>query len=288
VPAGNDYAAAACGYGHSLALKLDGTVIGWGSNTYGQINVPSGTYSAIAAGRFHSLGLRTDGSLVSWGSDVNGLVSNTPAGNNFVAVAASTAGFGSRTGFNSMALRSDGSVVCWGKNDFGQISNIPIENDFIAIAVGPSHCEALRSNGTIACWGSLSTPPEGSNYIKIAAGDGFGIAIKSDGSAVTWGSATAAPAGYSYLGVAGGSYGSCTALQSYCPYALVGDLNGNCKVGYDDLFIMFENWLKSDATADIAPVPGDGIVNFRDYTALAENWLIDCQQTPLNPACVAK
>jgi hypothetical protein len=113
------------------------------------------------------------------------------------------------------------------------------------------------------------------------------MAMKSDGSIVTWGSVASAPAGYGYLAIGAGS-GSGLALKSYCPYTLIGDLNGNCKVGWDDLFIMFENWLKSDATADIAPVPSDGIVNFRDFVALAENWLIDCQQTPGNLACEPK
>jgi hypothetical protein len=43
---------------------------------------------------------------------------------------------------------------------------------------------------------------------------------------------------------AGGS-GSGVALKSYCPYLITGDLNGNCKVGRDDLSIMVENWLKN-------------------------------------------
>lgn len=45
---------------HSLALRSDGTLIGWGSNSLGQINVPDGTFMAIAAGDTHSLALRAD------------------------------------------------------------------------------------------------------------------------------------------------------------------------------------------------------------------------------------
>ena len=59
---------------------------------------------AIASGLNHSLALRADGSLVSWGYDADGVVSQTPAGNDFVAIA-------SLRGNHSVALRADGSLV---------------------------------------------------------------------------------------------------------------------------------------------------------------------------------
>jgi hypothetical protein len=31
-------------------------------------------------------------------------------------------------------------------------------------------------------------------------------------------------------------------------------------------------WLTNDATADIEPPGGDGIVDFKDFAVLAENW----------------
>jgi alpha-tubulin suppressor-like RCC1 family protein len=34
--------AIAAGNTHSLALKADGTVVVWGDNSYGQLNVPAG------------------------------------------------------------------------------------------------------------------------------------------------------------------------------------------------------------------------------------------------------
>jgi hypothetical protein len=53
VPPGTRFTAIAAGYGHSLALKTDGTVVGWGSS------VPEGLTNviAIAAGGGHSLAL---------------------------------------------------------------------------------------------------------------------------------------------------------------------------------------------------------------------------------------
>ena len=76
--------------------------------------------------------------------------------------------------------------------------------------------------------------------------------------------------------------------KSYCEYALTGDLNEDCRVGFGDTNIMFANWLEDDVAIDIEPPSKDGIVDFRDFAALAENWLIDCALTPGNPACVPK
>jgi hypothetical protein len=79
------------------------------------------------------------------------------------------------------------------------------------------------------------------------------------------------------------------AYEFRCRYAIIGDLNNDCKVDFYDLKIMAENWLESGPTADIVPPPsGDSRVNFKDFAALAENWLIDCWLTPSNPACVPK
>ncbi|NOX97874.1 MAG: hypothetical protein GXO98_07460, partial [Nitrospirae bacterium] len=68
MPAGNDFTAIAAGDFHSLVLKADGSLVGWGWNNYGQTDVPAGNdFTAIAAGGDRSLALKADGSLVEWG-----------------------------------------------------------------------------------------------------------------------------------------------------------------------------------------------------------------------------
>ena len=57
--------------------QVSGTVVGWGSNSFGQITIPAGLtdVTAISAGVFHSLALKSDGTVVGWGD--NGFGGNT-------------------------------------------------------------------------------------------------------------------------------------------------------------------------------------------------------------------
>jgi len=118
--------AIAAGQYHSLALKADGTVVGWGAGTfvadpedyvnYGQIIIPAGATDvvAIAAGGFHNLALKADGTVVAWGDDYFGEATVPATASNVVAIAAggSTAD-GPNVG-HSLALKADGSVIGWG------------------------------------------------------------------------------------------------------------------------------------------------------------------------------
>src|SRR5262245_21882046 len=102
------------------------------------------------------------GRLVSWGSNASGVVSNTPAGEDFVAVAAG--------GYHSVALRANGSLVSWGEDEDGQVSQTPSGTGFVAVAAGEYHCVALRANGSLVSWGwdqygQVSRTPAGTGYV---------------------------------------------------------------------------------------------------------------------------
>jgi alpha-tubulin suppressor-like RCC1 family protein len=96
--------AIAAGLSHSLALKADGTVVAWGSNSEGQTDLSAGlaNVAAIAAGGWYeqgrigtnlsyssgfSLALKTDGTVVAWGA--GWATTEVPAAlTNVVAIAA--------------------------------------------------------------------------------------------------------------------------------------------------------------------------------------------------------
>jgi titin len=183
-----DIVAMAAGYDHSLALKRDGSVVGWGNNYSGQAMPPAGLSDvvAIAAGEYYSLALKSDGTVAVWGSG-QAAVDVT----NIVAIAAGS--------HHSLALRSDGTVVGWGANYGGQATPPTNLTGIVGIAAGVSHSLALRSDGTVVGWGDNSygqlSPPTGlSNVVMIAAGGQHSVALKRDGTVTCW--------GYNYFGQA--------------------------------------------------------------------------------------
>lgn len=73
-PRGNDFISVSFGLYHGLALKSDGSIIGWGRNDNlmgtwtGQATPPDGNdFVAISAGSWHSLALKSDGTIAGWG-----------------------------------------------------------------------------------------------------------------------------------------------------------------------------------------------------------------------------
>ncbi|MFO1488073.1 MAG: DUF5011 domain-containing protein [Verrucomicrobiota bacterium] len=204
--------AIAAGEFHSLALKSDGKVTGWGLNDIGQTNIPVGLSNvvAIAGGGFHNLALKNDGKVAAWGYNSLGQTTIPSGLSNVVAIAGGS--------FHSLALKNNGTVLAWGWNNSGQ-TNIPVGlSNVVAIAAGASHSLALKSDGTVAAWGwndhgQTNIPVGLSNVVAIAGGYVHNLALKSDGKVVAWGSNTSGqtniPVGLSnVVAVAGGVYHS--------------------------------------------------------------------------------
>ena len=188
--------AMAAGINHNVALRSNGTVVAWGSNSLGQTNVPVGLSNvvAVAAGLNHSLALLGDGTVTVWGAGAT----NTPPLSNLIAVAGGQ--------YHSLALRADGTLVAWGGNANGQ-TNVPSGlADVVAIAAGTSHCLVLRADGTVVAWGDnaygqTNVPATLSNVVAISAGVRHNLALTAEGALVVWGSnaggQTNVPAGLS-------------------------------------------------------------------------------------------
>ena len=168
---------------HSLGLREDGTVVGWGSNDEGECDAPAGKFVAVSAGRGHSLGLREDGTVVGWGSNDYGEC-DAPVGK-FIAV---SAGGENGEGY-SLGLREDGTIVGWGHDRYGEC-DAPV-GKFMAVSAGLFHSLGLREDGTVVGWGSNDEgecdAPAG-KFVAVSAGWSHSLGLREDGTVVGWGS----------------------------------------------------------------------------------------------------
>jgi alpha-tubulin suppressor-like RCC1 family protein len=183
VSGASDIIAIAAGSSHSLALKSNGTVLSWGSDSDGQLGdsdsienqstpVPvlnASNIIAISAGSNHSLALKSDGTILSWGSDFYGQLGDNDSVNkpkpvavtearNIVAISAGSS--------HSLALKADGTILSWGYDLHGQLGDGGINsvqlkpvsvgnaNNIVGISGGGFHSLALKSDGTLISWGS--------------------------------------------------------------------------------------------------------------------------------------
>jgi hypothetical protein len=165
---------------NSLALKADGTIVGWGTNDFDEIVPPAniGPVTAISTGVYHSVALKQDGSVVTWG-----WMPATPADVGTATAVAAGA-------YHTLALRSNGTVRSWGD---GVPAATPVGLVATAIAGGSSHSMALRPDGTVVCWGAnnagqCNTPTNLANVVKIAAGWNHSVALTANGKVRIWGS----------------------------------------------------------------------------------------------------
>lgn len=188
------------GWRHSLALKANGLIQGWGDDASGpgQLDLPSGSnYLAIACGYLHSVALQTNGVVVAAGANDFG---QTGIPNNLSNVVAIACGF-----YHSLALNADGTVAAWGPST--NIASIGIDPDYgqtlvpaglsnvVAIAGGGWHSLALKADGTLTGWGRTDygqayIPSGVSNVVAIAAGAAHSLVLEANGRLVAWGDNT--------------------------------------------------------------------------------------------------
>ncbi|HXJ55142.1 MAG TPA: immunoglobulin domain-containing protein [Verrucomicrobiae bacterium] len=180
---------------HVLALRPDGTVVGWGDPYGGKLPVPASASNlvSVAAGGEFSLGLRRDGTVLVWGDQANNYgVGNLPQGlTNVVQLCAAYSW--------ALALKADGTVAQWGTYIGGWMKPPPAGlANVVQISAGARHALALLRDGTVVGWGSddcsQANPPANlSNVVQVVAGNCYSMALRNDGSVVEWGRETYAP-----------------------------------------------------------------------------------------------
>ena len=210
-----DPVAAEAGQYFTVALRANGTVLAWGTASYGETSVPAGLTDvvAISVGDMHVLALKADGTVVAWGRNNKGQISIPPGLGGVVAISAG--------GSTSLALKADGTVVAWGDNYSGRATPPAGLTGVVALSCN-YHSLALREDGSVVGWGEnysgQATPPAGLSDVRaVHAVSGQSLAIKTDGTVVRWGtsgSALEVPPGLFGARRACGSYNSLCVLRS--------------------------------------------------------------------------
>jgi alpha-tubulin suppressor-like RCC1 family protein len=166
-----------------LAIRNDGTVVGWGGETSGFGLSPStpgnSSVVAVAAGSSSCFLLKADGSVAA----VPDSVYVPPDVTNIIAV--------SLTSQYALALRANGKVLTWSGWDTSLAHEVPGLDKVIAIAGGEAYNSvALRSDGTVVEWNSYApanwTVVGGvTNAVAVAGGRGF-MALFDTGEVRNW------------------------------------------------------------------------------------------------------
>lgn len=202
------YSVIAGGVSHSLAVKDDGTVWAWGSNSAKQVDPSSNAETvekpskvkgisravSVAAGSDFSAALLYDGTVTAWGGgkdffEVSGLS----------GISSISAGQGTL-----LALKYDGSVWQWTFGGAAPQRVAGLEH-ISAVAAGGGHYLALSLSGQVWAWGSNSHGQLGTgsgefqadtpqmvkdltDIVSIAAGYSHSLAVNFNGQVYSWGS----------------------------------------------------------------------------------------------------
>ncbi len=184
---------------HTCALKINGSVVCWGSNDSltgggGQIGHGDKTETirlfptqvsglgpkstlALSSSDNGTCAIKTDNSVVCWGETPPigsaGTYAPVKISQNLGAIKSLTIGW--KTTF---ALKANGSVVGWGQNYCGQLGNGRQETGGLtqvtglgpgstaAIATDFMHSCALKTDGSVVCWGCGDIAGDGTIFNK--------------------------------------------------------------------------------------------------------------------------
>jgi alpha-tubulin suppressor-like RCC1 family protein len=174
------------GYGHSVALKSDGTVCAWGNNNAGEVGDGTTTQRAnprqvsglsgivtVSAGWNHTLAVKNDGTVWAWGANYSlqlgdGTTENRTTPIQVLSLAGIVSVAAGQT--HSLALKNDGTVWAWGNNQDGalgigdfwdQLAIVQVKDEYgtgpltgvTAIAAGGYYSLARKGDGTVWAWG---------------------------------------------------------------------------------------------------------------------------------------
>jgi alpha-tubulin suppressor-like RCC1 family protein len=174
---------------YMVALKGDGTLVGWGVRD--SLKPPSNlnNVSKVVAGKDNFLALLDNGTLVGWGSKLNFDVTKLPAkiyedGSPIVDI---SMGY-----YHAVALKENGKVFIWG--DEGKVKFPKLKSKIISIKSFGIFNLALQQNGKLISWGSdmfgqdlIPSSLDDEIVVSYSVGLCHCGAITESGKTIVWG-----------------------------------------------------------------------------------------------------
>jgi alpha-tubulin suppressor-like RCC1 family protein len=182
---------------------------------------------AVFSGEY-TAAIKTDGTLWIWGSNSQGQLGNNTMINRSTPVTTFAGGTnwkqvsctkGGTFDMHTAAIKTDGTLWTWGRNNSGQLGDNTINSlhprstpvttfaggtNWKQVACGHNHTAAIKTDGTLWLWGSgqlgqlgnntttnrltpVTTFVGGTNWKQVACANAFTAAIKTDGTLWIWG-----------------------------------------------------------------------------------------------------
>jgi alpha-tubulin suppressor-like RCC1 family protein len=166
-------------YDNQHAIKTDGTLWGWGDNTYGWLGTGSRldrfsspvqigaltNWLQVSCGRYHTMAVKTDGTLWACGYNIYGQLGtgNTTYYSSPIQIGSLTNWKQVVCGENyNMAIKNDGTLWGWGSGYIGvgttTLVSSPIQigslTDWKQVSCGANHTMAIKTDGTLWGWGT--------------------------------------------------------------------------------------------------------------------------------------
>ena len=156
-------------------------------NALAPVQVGSG-FTTISAGRSSSFAIKTDGTLWAWGSNSSSQLgtgttkSSEPlpvlVGEGYSQLSAGgitgVPGIAIGNGTHTLALKTDGTLWAWGQNAYGQLGDgtttvrstpVQVGTGFARISAGGLHSLATKADGTLYAWGSNTMAQTGQGTV---------------------------------------------------------------------------------------------------------------------------
>jgi hypothetical protein len=248
------------GWGYNHYGQLGNNTFNWQTSPMSTVDL-GGCVIAVTCGEHHTIALRDDGVVLGWGSNIYGALGRGFQDSQRYPSPAPVIGLTdivaiSSTGYTNLALKGDGTVWAWGYNAFGQlglghsatavptatmINGLPAIR---AITAGYSASFAIGEDGSAWSWGADGNGQLGAgtsiggrnvpgpmalvNPLQIVSGEGgWGAAVMGNRRVRVW--------GYNAEQINGSS----TPLQIYNPMQVPGVVRvGAIGAGYGTVHAM--------------------------------------------------